>query len=542
MATLDRGFRFLFSPGPWVVLVALSGIAAGQNTPSPPEGRKSPSIIHKVRDSDRLEMTVHTSRILTLDQKIPQIDVNNPEVVSATPLSPNQVLLSAKKAGVTQVSLWDENHQVHTVDVLVFGDARELSMILATEFPNAALKVRPVSTGVLISGHVDQPDQVSRIIQVAEEYYPKVINNITVGGVQQVLLHIKVMEVSRTKLRTLGFDFADFFSDGSMIASGVAEMAGQVVSGMANSGRSTFQFRIIGGGDSFYGFLEALRQDDLAKILSEPTLVTVSGRPAYFEVGGEIPYEVSQGLGAVSIEWKDYGTRVDFVPIVLGNGRLRLEVRPRVSEVDNTRSATSRAPAIKSREVDTGVELMAGQTLAIAGLVQTRIEAQNRGLPIVSEVPYLGALFRRVREERNEIETLVLVTPELVEAMEPDEVPQCGPGMRTTSPSDCELYLKGFLEVPNPCPPCNNGNGFAADAGGASTATSVGPANPEAASAADHPGTIGSAYFQRQASLAAGAASREATVRPARTKPAPGSSGTGLPGFGGPIGYDSGNP
>jgi len=542
MATLDRGFRFLFSPGPWVVLVALSGIAAGQNTPSPPEGRKSPSIIHKVRDSDRLEMTVHTSRILTLDQKIPQIDVNNPEVVSATPLSPNQVLLSAKKAGVTQVSLWDENHQVHTVDVLVFGDARELSMILATEFPNAALKVRPVSTGVLISGHVDQPDQVSRIIQVAEEYYPKVINNITVGGVQQVLLHIKVMEVSRTKLRTLGFDFADFFSDGSMIASGVAEMAGQVVSGMANSGRSTFQFRIIGGGDSFYGFLEALRQDDLAKILSEPTLVTVSGRPAYFEVGGEIPYEVSQGLGAVSIEWKDYGTRVDFVPIVLGNGRLRLEVRPRVSEVDNTRSATSRAPAIKSREVDTGVELMAGQTLAIAGLVQTRIEAQNRGLPIVSEVPYLGALFRRVREERNEIETLVLVTPELVEAMEPDEVPQCGPGMRTTSPSDCELYLKGFLEVPNPCPPCNNGNGFAADAGGASTATSVGPANPEAPSAADHPGTIGSAYFQRQASLAAGAASREATVRPARTKPAPGSSGTGLPGFGGPIGYDSGNP
>lgn len=541
MATLTRVFRLLLSPGVGVLLVALSGVAAAETTPNSPEGHKSPSIIHKVRDSDRLEMTVNTSRILTLDQKIPQIDVNNPEVVSATPLSPNQVLLSAKKAGVTQVSLWDENHRVHTVDVVVFGDARELSMILASEFPNAALKVRPVSTGVLISGHVDQPDQVSRIIQVAEEYYPKVINNITVGGVQQVLLHIKVMEVSRTKLRTLGFDFADFFSDSSMIASGVAEMAGQVVSGMANTGRSTFQFRIIGGGDAFYGFLEALRQDDLAKILSEPTLVTVSGRPAYFEVGGEIPYEVSQGLGAVSIEWKEYGTRVDFVPIVLGNGRLRLEVRPRVSEVDNTRSRTSRAPAIKSREVDTGVELMAGQTLAIAGLVQTRIEAQNRGLPVVSEVPYLGALFRRVREERNEIETLVLVTPELVEAMEPDEVPQCGPGMRTISPSNCELYLKGFLEVPNPCPPCNHGNGFTLNANGTPHTESIGVPTGEGASAVDHPGTAGSAYFERQASLARSAPSREGAGQAGRNKSAA-SNGTSLPGFGGPIGYDTGNP
>lgn len=541
MAILDLRFRLLLAAVVGALVLAASAMAAGQTTSAPPDGRKSNSIIHKVRDSDRLEMTVNTSRILTLDQKIPQIDVNNPEVVSATPLSPNQILLSARKPGVTQVSLWDENHQVHTVDVLVFGDARELSMILATEFPNAALKVRPVSTGVLISGHVDQPDQVSRIIQVAEEYYPKVINNITVGGVQQVLLHIKVMEVSRTKLRTLGFDFADFFSDGSMIASGVAEMAGQVVSGMANSGRSTFQFRIIGGGDSFYGFLEALRQDDLAKILSEPTLVTVSGRPAYFEVGGEIPYEVSQGLGAVSIEWKDYGTRVDFVPIVLGNGRLRLEVRPRVSEVDNTRSATSRAPAIKSREVDTGVELMAGQTLAIAGLVQTRIEAQNRGLPIVSEVPYLGALFRRVREERNEIETLVLVTPELVEAMEPEEVPQCGPGMRTTSPSDCELYLKGFLEVPNPCPPCNNGNGFAGSAGGMNHAVPADATNGEGAAPADQPGALGTAYFQRQAALGA-RTGPEAVGRPPRPKPSSGSNGTRLPGFGGPIGYDTGTP
>ncbi len=523
-----------------VLLAALGGTAAAQALSAKPDARKTASIIHKVHDSDRLEMTVNTSRILTLDEKIPQIDVNNPDVVSATPLSPNQVLISAKKPGVTQVSLWDEKQQVHTVDVVVFGDARELTMLLAAEFPNAALKVRPVSTGVLISGHVDQPDQVSRIIQVAEEYYPKVINNITVGGVQQVLLHIKVMEVSRTKLRTLGFDFADFFSDGSLIASGISELAGAAVAGMRNTGNSTFQFRVIGGGDTFYGFLEALRQDDLVKILSEPTLVTVSGRPAYFEVGGEIGYEVSQGLGAVTIEWKDYGTKVDFVPIVLGNGRLRLEVRPRVSEVDNTHSFTSRAPAIKFREVDTGVEMMAGQTLAIAGLVQSRVEAQNRGLPVVSEVPYLGALFRRTKEQRNEIETLVLVTPQLVEAMEPDEVPECGPGMRTTSPSDCELYLKGFLEVPNPCPLCN---GASCPHQAVGSPEDVGSPAPEAA-AQSGPGPSPSVYFQRQTLALAtrpGGTVRSTDASRARGVATKDASGGGLPGFGGPIGYDAGN-
>lgn len=418
------------------LLAGLCGIAQAQSEPRPG------SIVHRVRDSERLELTVNTSRILSLDQKIPQAQVNNPEVLAITPLSPTQVQISAKRPGVTQVNLWDDKQQVHTIDVVVYGDARELQMILASEFPNAALKVKPISTGVLISGFVDQPEQASRIVQVAEEYYPKVINNITVGGVQQVLLHMKVMEVSRTKLRNLGIDFSQ-----------VSGAAGSFATSVMNTTQSTVNFKIVSGENSFTAFLDALRQDDLVKIQSEPTLVTVSGRPAYFAVGGEVGYEVAQGYGTVTVEWKDWGTKIDFVPIVLGHGRLRLEVRPKVSEIDNTNSWTTRAPAIKFRTCDTGIELMAGQTLAIAGLVQSRVESQNRGLPWVSEVPYLGVLFRRVHEQRNEVETLVLVTPEIVEAMEPNEVPRCGPGDGTTTPNDWDFYLKGKIEVPNPCPP-----------------------------------------------------------------------------------------
>ena len=373
--------------------------------PAPPQAQASLGpIVHIVRAGEKLEMVVNTSRILTLQRKVFQAMVNNPDLLTLTALSPNQYQVSAKKPGVTQVNLWDEKEQIYTVDVVITGDARELTALLASEFPTAAIRVRPVSNGVLLSGFVDRPDDVDRIKQLAEEYYPKVINNITVAGVQQVLLHIKVYEVSRTKLRQLGFDFSQLSSTGGFVMSSVSQMlAGGGSAALA--GPSTVAFQAVSGGSSFFGILNALRQNDLAKLLSEPTLVAQSGRPAYFRVGGEIPYSVSQGLGAVSIEWKNYGTRLDFVPFVLGNGRIRLEVRPQVSEVDNTRSAVAGVPAIKVRESDTGVELEAGQTLAIAGLVQTRIEAQNRGLPWVSEVPYLGALFRRVKEENNEIET-----------------------------------------------------------------------------------------------------------------------------------------
>jgi pilus assembly protein CpaC len=200
--------------------------------------------------------------------------------------------------------------------------------------------------------------------------------------------------------------------------------------------------------------LEAMRRDNLAKILAEPTLITISGRPAYFQSGGEIPVITSGGVGvAPNTRYKNYGTEIDFVPIVLGNGKIRLEVRPRISEIDASRS-TGTAEAFSVRTVDTGVELTAGQTLAIAGLIQSRVESSRVGLPWVSELPYLGMMFRRTVEERNEIELLVLVTPELVSPLNPEDVPRLGPGMQTGSPTDWQLFVRGHVEVPICCQNC----------------------------------------------------------------------------------------
>ena len=150
----------------------------------------APSLVHRIQAaSERIEMTVNSSRVLTLDQNIPRAQVNNKDILELTPLSPNEIQVFAKKPGVTSINLWDDKGNIYTIDCVVYGDARELADLLQTEFPAANLRVQQTGSSVLLTGFVDRADQVSQIIQVAQEYYPKVIPNIRVGGVQQILLH-----------------------------------------------------------------------------------------------------------------------------------------------------------------------------------------------------------------------------------------------------------------------------------------------------------------------------------------------------------------
>ena len=189
------------------------------------------------KPDQNLEMVVNTSRILSLDKEVPRAMVNNPSIVRVVPLSPNKVQLSATKPGVTQVNLWDEDGNLYTVNLIIIGDAQELEMLLQSEFPQASLRVRPLATAVVLSGRVDRAEDVSRIVHMAEDYYPKVINNVTLGGVQQVLLNVKVMEVSRTKLRALGFDWVNIGSSDVIVQS----VAGVLVTCRASQDRDTHQ-------------------------------------------------------------------------------------------------------------------------------------------------------------------------------------------------------------------------------------------------------------------------------------------------------------
>lgn len=459
--SLTRSLALLLTAG----LLGIAPAASGQS---------GDSVLRRIEGpSDKLEITTNSSRILTLGKKIPRVQVNNPELLSVTPLSATQVQVSAKQAGVTQVNLWDEDGEVHSVDVFIYGDVRELEYALKTQFPNSSVKVYRYSQSLVLTGYIDRPDYVDPIRQLAEDYAPKVINNIAVGGVQQVLLKVKIYEVSRNKLRELGVDFAYLSNHGyfGTSVSGLLNTIGspgnpdgvptivQGVKVLTDTGGQTAEFAITNGADGLIGLLDALDERKVAKILAEPNIVAVSGRPAQFNEGGEIPVLIPQGLGNLAVEYKPYGTQVDFLPIVLGNGKIRLEVRPRISELDYSNGVVLddiQIPALTLRQVDTAVEMNAGQTLALAGLIQQRTETYSAGIPVLRDIPFFGIPFRRMEDDVNEIELLILVTPEFVDAMAPEEVPPCGPGMSTVSPRDYDLYVGGKLEIPASCGVCGD--------------------------------------------------------------------------------------
>jgi len=397
-----------------MALLLTTRATAEMPLPSSPEVAISTSV-------QQLEMRVNTSRMLTLEHVFPRAQVTNPDVLQIQPISPNQLQVVAKNPGSTQINLHDSQNRIHAIDVSVTADIGELDRLLKSQFPGAVLEIIPLANSVVVGGYVNRADDVDRIIQIAEDFCPRVINNITVGGAQQVLLHVRVMEVSRTKLREHGIDL---------------------------------RCGIVKQDKRFLGFLSALQKNQLVKVLAEPTLVTLSGRSASFRAGGEFPVVVPGALGTNSVEYKTYGTEVDFVPNVLANGRIRLEVRPKVSELDlaqTTKVNKNTMPSLKVRQVDTGVEMQSGQTLALAGLIQNRVEAENRAMPMLGKIPYLGAPFRHVAETNNEIELLIMVTPEIVEPLMPQQVPPLGPGMNSASPRGTALYLRGEIEIPSHC-------------------------------------------------------------------------------------------
>ena len=414
-------------------------------------------VSHNISQSvERLEMLVKSSRILTLEARIPKFQVHNEEVLGATPVSQNQIQIFAKTPGSTQLNLWDTEDKLYTVDVTVLADAREVEGILSSQLPFASLKVLPVNNSAIISGTVTSVDDVDRAVAIVEQFYPSVVNNIKVVGVQQVLLHTRIMEVSRTKLRDLGIDWGTSSSDSFFYSSpgGLIDIAGSTIGGALPSPEAALSAtnRVFINGGDFEALITALRKQDLVKFLAEPTVVATHGRPARFNVGGRVPYIVPTGNNAVTINYEEYGTAVDFLPFVVGPGRIRLEVRPEVTEPDDSRAISAagiQVPAFSSRYVETAVELQAGQTFAIAGLLQSRTEAVTRATPWLGELPLVGMMFRRVRDERNDIELLITVTPELVDAMDPHEVPCGGPGLNSMPPCDTELYCHGHIEVPN---------------------------------------------------------------------------------------------
>ncbi len=221
---------------------------------------------------------------------------------------------------------------------------------------------------------------------------------------------------------------------------------------------------VVNNNYTFSMFLDALASESLLKILASPVLVTTNGQPANLLSGGEFPILVPQSLGTVTIQWKEFGVRLTAVPILLGNGRVRLNLQPEVSQKDFSNAVSTgglTVPGLTTRRVNTSVEMRFGETFMLGGLTEIQDTAQTFKTPLLGELPYIGAAFRRVSYQTTETELVILVTPVLAGAMSDAQMPPGGPGMFTDQPSDRELYWYGLLETPSYGGVCGSGCGNA---------------------------------------------------------------------------------
>ena len=402
----------------------------------------------------QLELVVGASRRLKFGYKIPELLVEQPDVLKATPIAPNEILISGLKPGVTTITVMDPEKNLQSIAVQVTADTRKLEAALKAHFPDSAVRVHALQTGVILKGTVAKADQITPIMSIAKDYFPtNVINQMSVDGSQLLAIKVKVYEVNRSKLRRLGTDWA-IFSPDFEFASSVGVLIQDLSLGPAEAtfAGETLALGVLGSDTSFFKLLDALEQHNVAKLLDQPTLVAQNGRPAEFLSGGEIPISVASGLGTNSIEFRPFGTKLDIVPLIHGQGEVTLEVRAEVSEVDNALSFGTGVPGFRVRRVNTGVRMKAGHTLALAGDYREETESEKRGIPWLMNAPIIGSAFRRVEDTTLETELVFLVTPRFVSEVDPSLVPRLGPGQLTEAPSNHEHYLNGYLEVPK----CND--------------------------------------------------------------------------------------
>jgi pilus assembly protein CpaC len=385
-------------------------------------------------------------------------------------------MITGLKVGITRVTLVDEKGGREVVDVVVQPDVEHLRNVLRQTVPTANIQLMPASENTIVmSGTASHAEDIDCLVKTAQSLGFQVINCMRVGGVMQVQLDVVMANVSRSELRRMAFDFIEagqhhVFSstvggaltlpsaglEGNLLGNPIIRNTiGQTQGAFANGFLGVFNDE-----QAFFGFLQALRDEGLSKLLSEPRIVTLSGRPATINSGGEVPVVSANGLGTTTVIYKRIGTVVTFLPIVMGDGKVNLQVTADEISLDPA-NASGGNVGFDTQHVDTAVQLEDGQTLAIGGLVKNTINGATSKWPILGDLPFIGAAFSRKTYSEVETELVFMVTIHLVDPMACNQLPKLLPGQETRSPDDFELFLEGILEAPRgPREVCPDGHHY----------------------------------------------------------------------------------
>jgi pilus assembly protein CpaC len=421
----------VYAADPVSTKVATTNRIIPTSTEIAPRMELSPGQSHLVR----MPAGVSLKKVKVEDDKIVQVEVT----------TPREILLHAKNVGTTSLMIWDKSGQVTIMDIGVIGstvamDATALQAKLQQMLPNEkGIAVGTAGKSLVLSGVVTDAVKVDKAMTLAEAYAGKdnkVINMLQVADPQQVMLEVKMAEISKNLLDRLGVDFKAASIDG---------VAYGLLSGFSIGAKGLLTFK--SGSNTIT--IDADKTDTVFKILAEPNIIAISGQEGSFLAGGKFYIPVPQGgtNNAITLEEKDFGVGLRFTPTVLEKGLINLRVSPEVTELakasETANTTIANYPTLITRRVATTVQLHDGQSFAIAGLIKNNITEEIKRFPILGEIPILGALFRSSSFQTEKTELLFVVTPRLVKPLPSN---YALPTDNFNQPSRTEFFLEGKLE------------------------------------------------------------------------------------------------
>ena len=437
-----------------------------------------------------LDVPINKSQVLRTDRPYSKALIGNPAIADVLPLSNSSLYVLGKAPGTTSLTLYDRsNRLIAVLDVVVGPDVITLKRQLSELMPGNDVSARIANDSVVLEGTVSSALDADKATQIAETYAPgKVVNLLSIGSAQQVMLEVRFSEMKRSALKQIGVNW-DIMSDagklqgisggGSSLSSGtgttsttttiggVTTTTTGVAPAVFGHGAITDSFGIIsrafrGLGENFNVTLDALERKGAVTTLAEPTLIALSGETASFLAGGEFPVPTVQSGGsggggqggtgnAITVQWKPFGVSLAFTPTVLADGVINMVVAPEVSSIDPSASIVINnltIPGLQTRRAKTVVEIRDGESFALAGLLRKDFQDTIRQVPFLGSLPIIGALFRSTGFQHEETELVIIVTPHLVRPVPAGALKV--PTDRVGPPNEADLLLNGRTDTAVP--------------------------------------------------------------------------------------------
>jgi pilus assembly protein CpaC len=408
------------------------------------------------KEAVAVNVLVGQSRVINFDKPVGRFSVSNPEIAEAVLVTPDQVLVNGKAFGQVNFIAWEQSGGEYLVfDVYVRANLSLIDSQMRALFPKDDIRLSQANGSVVMSGSVTDPKTASQAQSVVEAAGFKVVNMLAspVKNMSQVQLQVRVAEVSRNRLKDMGtsYTYQGGPGGGGYVNSGLgpsslsnppASPLNGIISGALSS--SALNMLVMGGNS--LAMLRMLQTEGSLRNLAEPNLIAMDGQEASFLAGGEFPVPIVQGgsgTTAVSIIFKEYGVRLNFKPTIIDEDHIRLELEPEVSTIDfanGVRFDGFLIPGLKTRRAKTGVELRDGQSFALGGLLDNSEIKTLSKVPVLGDIPVLGALFRSKSFQKNETELMFIVTAHLVKPVNRDDLPQMRgvDGLKNGSPLGLE--------------------------------------------------------------------------------------------------------